>query len=193
MRNEQNIADLEQLGVDMMGFICYPPSPRYVGETSLPSTSTARVGVFVNESLSKIEIYATKHALTHIQLHGNESTELCHHLKSKGYAVIKSISIEDKEDFENTIQYDGIVDLFLFDTKCHAYGGSGKTFDWSLLQSYKGSTPFLLSGGIDENMSEGILSISHPQFAGIDINSRFETEPALKDIAKIKTFIRKIR
>lgn len=192
MRDAQNIEQIAALGVDMIGFILYDRSPRYVGDQLYP-TATARVGVFVNECYERIVDIATRHSLTHIQLHGNESIELCNRLKKSGLKTIKALSVAEPSDFERAEIYDGNVDLLLFDTKCKGYGGSGEQFDWSLLDNYNGSTPFLLSGGIDESSAEQILTITHPMMAGVDLNSRFEVEPALKDIDKLRTFIEKIR
>ena len=194
LRNAQNIEDICKLGVDMLGFILYPPSPRYVGESVLPETKEqARVGVFVNEKMDNIIHQAQRIQLTHLQLHGNENVEECESLRSKGYKVIKSISVENADDVRKAQLYDGKVDILLFDTKCSEHGGSGKSFDWSLLNKYQGSTPFLLSGGITLQMADEINAINHPKFMGIDINSRFEIEPALKDINKIEKFLKNIK
>ena len=188
MREPQNIADIETLGINMMGFIFYKKSSRYV-ENAPMTKNVARVGVFVNENADKITAIAIANKLTHIQLHGNETAEICLMLKQQGYKIIKAISIKDSNDFEITKEYEDAVDFLLFDTKCETYGGSGQTFDWSLLSQYKGTTPFLLSGGIKEDMVDSIKQIRHKQFVGIDLNSGFETSPAYKDIDKLRIFI----
>ena len=98
-----------------------------------------------------------------------------------------------KEDVMRYKEYEGSVDYLLFDTKCATSGGCGKHFDWSVLEAYDGNTPFLLSGGIGPEDIDNVKAFRHPMMAGIDLNSKFETEPGIKDIEKLKLFIRKIR
>lgn len=131
-----------------------------------------------------------------MQLHGEESPVMIQNLKAtvvpdirKELKVIKAISIANKDDLQKCQQYEGLVDMFLFDTKCASVGGSGKKFDWQMLQAYKGNTPFLLSGGISPDDAESIKEFHHPMFAGVDLNSKFEIEPGFKDVEKVKTFI----
>lgn len=107
--------------------------------------------------------------------------------------IIKTISISSAADFEMCAQYEGVADMLLFDTKCDTRGGSGRQFDWSLLNHYHGTTPFLLSGGIGPDDAEAILQIDHPMFAGVDLNSRFETAPGVKDVEMLRGFIEKIK
>ena len=196
LREPENINNVVGAGADMLGFILFPPSPRFIGnDCNIPATPQGidRVGVFVNELFETIESWAIKLKLTHIQLHGSESVELCKQLKQKGYKVIKSISIESHKDFDQCKIYDGVVDLLLFDTKCKSYGGSGMSFDWSLIDYYIGFTPFLLSGGITPDMHKSIKAIKHNKLAGIDVNSGFEIKPALKDTNKVEQFIKNIK
>lgn len=190
MREADNIHALEQSGVDLIGFIFYPKSPRYVAEKPyyLPS-SAKRVGVFVNETLDTITSIANLYELDFIQLHGNESPEECRNLRKTGKKIIKVFSISSKNDLSATKNYEGVCDYFLFDTKCPDYGGSGKQFDWSVLENYTGNTPFLLSGGIDIDSIDALKVFQHPQLAGYDLNSKFEISPALKDIALIERFL----
>ncbi len=193
MREQQNASRVVALGVSMMGFIFYERSARFVADiTPATPVEVQRVGVFVNASLEYMLDAAKQHALNYIQLHGTESLEVCRQIKSHGMGVIKAISVASPADIARATEYDGEVDYLLFDTKCPGYGGSGERFDWSILDSYCGTTQFLLSGGIDENMAEEICAISHPAFVGVDLNSRFEDAPALKNIEKLKTFIDKI-
>ena len=193
MREPGNIREVEALNIDWMGFIFYPKSPRLVKEQEIAKvTSAKRVGVFVDASVETMMETATTLALDYLQLHGNESPDDCHTLQKRGYAVIKAISISSAEDVERTKEYEGRVDYFLFDTKCNGYGGSGQLFDWDILSAYKGSTPFLLSGGINPGSAEAILRFHHPQFAGIDLNSGFETEPGLKDVERLRSFLTQI-
>ncbi len=192
MREQQNIADLQTLNIDMIGFIFYEKSPRYV-ENAPMTKNLSRVGVFVNENAANITAIAIANKLTHLQLHGGESVETCLQLKQKGYKIIKAISIKESTDFLKAKEYEGAADYLLFDTKCEGYGGSGLSFDWSMLNNYKGNTPFLLSGGIKTEMAQSIKAISHPQFVGIDLNSGFEISPAYKDIKELTTFLNTIR
>ena len=119
--------------------------------------------------------------------------EDCHALQKRGYSLIKAFQIATACDLEQTTNYEGRVDYFLFDTKCNSYGGSGKQFDWSVLEAYRGKTPFLLSGGIRPESAGAIRSFRHPRLAGIDLNSGFEIEPGLKDIGKLKEFLKAIQ
>lgn len=190
MREADNIRALEQSGVDVIGFIFYPKSPRYVAEKPayLPF-SAKRVGVFVNETLDTITAVANLYELDFIQLHGNESPEECRNLRKTGKKIIKAFSIAAKEDLYATKNYESVCDYFLFDTKCPDYGGSGKQFDWSVLENYTGNTPFLLSGGIDIDSIDSLKTFQHPQLVGYDLNSKFEISPALKDINLIERFL----
>lgn len=194
MRDPQNVADVAALGIDMMGFIFFERSARFVAN-STPSTpgSVKRVGVFVNSPIGYILDAISTHSLDFVQLHGSESVELCRELKAQNIGVIKAISIATKDDITLTSQYEGEVDYFVFDTKCSGYGGSGERFDWSILDAYSGSTPFLLSGGLDPNSAAEIEKINHHAFAGVDLNSRFEIEPALKNVEKLREFIKRLR
>lgn len=189
MKNPDNIADAAKLKIDMMGFIFYPESPRFV-ENDIPETpdNIQRTGVFVNAYGGTIYETAKKYDLAYIQLHGYESPMFCKKIRQPGYKVIKAISVSNKDDIEMASEYEDSVDYLLFDTKCPGFGGSGKKFNRSLLSLYNGSTPFLLSGGIDINDTEEICTFKHPRFAGIDLNSGFEISPGYKDIQKLRKF-----
>ena len=193
MREADNIRDVEQLKVDMIGFIFYPKSPRCLCELPAYMPDAAkRVGVFVNEDKKEIEILADRFSLDYIQLHGNESPEYCHSLRSTGLRLIKAFSIARRKDFENTEAYEKSCDYFLFDTKCEQHGGSGNQFDWTMLNSYKGKKPFLLSGGINPYSSPTLKELRHPQLAGFDLNSRFEAKPGLKEVERLKFFLEQL-
>lgn len=189
MREAENIRAVEQLGVDMIGFIFYPKSPRCICE--LPAylpVNALRVGVFVNEEKQAIEMYADRFGLDYIQLHGNESPEYCHSLQSAGLKLIKAFSIARAKDLQRVHEYEGICHYFLFDTKCEQHGGSGNQFDWELLHHYQGQTPFLLSGGINMYSAQALKEFDHPCLVGVDINSRFERKPGEKDVERIGRF-----
>jgi len=199
MRDAENIQKADQLNtIDWMGFIFYTSSKRYVGDL-LPSAlpqNCQKVGVFVNEQIQKVKDNESKYQLNLIQLHGDESPDYCKQLRVKvGPQVkfIKVIPISTALDLNHCKAYEDVVDYFLFETRCASYGGSGESFDWSLLQNYKGRLPFLITGGIGPSDVSKVQSFSHPLFAGIDINSCFEISPALKDIKAISNFINKIK
>ena len=193
MRDSENIRAIEQTKADLMGFIFHPKSPRFVA--SLPEympKKQKRVGVFVNASLEQILAKAQKFSLEYIQLHGDEAPAFCCELKNRGLKVIRAQRIANADDINQSEAYD-MADLMIFDTKTELYGGSGKKFNWQLLENYKGCVPFLLSGGIRSDTFEEIKAFFHPQFAGIDLNSGFEISPALKDVGKLNNFIEKIK
>jgi phosphoribosylanthranilate isomerase len=203
MRDADNIRQVEALSIDWMGFIFWPKSSRFVAE--IPSylpTKCKRVGVFVDASIGDVMTIAEQYQLDIIQLHGQESpsfiTQLISHLsRLRNVKIIKAFNIATAYDFEATKRYEDYVDYFLFDTKGKSVGGNGEKFDWSVLSSYKGKTPYLLSGGIGPNDAKRLSSEFSPlnsQFClGIDLNSRFESSPALKDVAALKCFLDSIK
>lgn len=193
MTEAENIRRVEQLGVDLMGFIFYPKSPRCLCRMPgyLPACAR-RVGVFVNESKENVLMYADRFSLDYLQLHGNESPEYCRSLRRAGIRLIKAFAVAQPRDLLAASAYNGLCDYYLFDTKTPQYGGSGNRFDWNLLHRYDGPTPFLLSGGIHPYSAEAIREFHHPRLAGIDLNSRFETAPGIKDTERIADFLNQI-
>ena len=212
MRDARNIREVSQLGVDMIGMIFYPKSPRYVEMQSshagiIPdyvkediniksAKSPARVGVFVDDMVQNIVTRVVNYHLDYVQLHGNEPREMCENLRltldpdiRPGIKIIKAISVSDASDIQKYKEYVGAVDLFLFDTKCKTVGGSGQQFDWLVLEQYDGEVPFLLSGGIGPDDASRLHAFHHPKCIGIDLNSRFEIEPGVKDVEKLKGFL----
>ena len=192
MRDAANIRQLEALGIDWMGMIFWPKSKRYVSmpPVYLPQ-HVRKVGVFVDASLDAIRQHVEDYHLDIVQLHGQESPETLKALKP--LTLIKAFNIATPEDLPKTEPYEGLADYFLFDTKGKSVGGNGEKFDWSVLDNYQGKTPFLLSGGIGSEDAEVVKTFHHPKCIGIDLNSRFETEPGLKDITKLKQFLEAIR
>jgi len=178
------------LGPDYVGFICYGLSPRYIAELpgdvlkALPA-NIRKTAVFVNESAEIINSLIDKYTFDVIQLHGDESAEFSNSFRNR-VTVFKAFGLDDDFNFNRLAAYENKVDYFLFDTKTVAYGGSGKTFNWEMLNNYKLAVPFFLSGGISLDNLDEIKKISHPQFYGVDLNSRFETAPGVKDISKLK-------
>ena len=199
MRQQQNIKEILALQPDYLGFIFYPKSSRFVGAELSPEilnlipAGTRKVGVFVNESLENMLAIVKKYNLDAVQLHGEESPELCRELGTAGLIVLKAFSVDDAFDFKILKAYEGTCDYYLFDTKGKEYGGNGVRFNWEILRNYNGQTPFFLSGGIDLEHAAQINALDLPLLAGIDINSRFEISPALKDSTKVQAFFQQIR
>lgn len=190
LRTEENLRDVSE-AYSMVGLNFYMPSIRCVALESesyniLPST-VKRVGVFVNETREGILDKVNTYDLDYVQLHGDESVGFGREI-AKQVEVIKVFRISAAEDLQNIGAHD-YAEYYLFDTYTDAFGGSGKKFDWSVLNNYTGDIPFLLSGGIGPEDSDRILSISHPMFRGVDINSKFESSPAIKDMKMIDQFI----
>ena len=219
MRDANNINDVSNLSINWMGFIFYPKSPRYVRQISsnagiIPDYSSLemknadendaeriqRVGVFVDDMPQNIVTRVFNYHLDIVQLHGSESPVMIDNLRRtidpdirKGIKIMKAISVKSEEDIQRCKEYYGHVDYFLFDTKTPMKGGSGEQFDWSVLQSYEGTTPFLLSGGIGPEDASRVRAFSHPRCIGIDINTRFEEEPAFKNVNMLRKFISEVR
>ena len=192
MRESGNIREVEALGIDWMGFIFWAHSARNVSlkPDYLPSRCK-RVGVFVNAPMAFIREKVREFGLDILQLHGGENADFIRQLRAElpSLLIVKALNVAREEDLEQSKRYEGLCDYFLFDTKAEKVGGNGKAFDWSILHSYKGNTPFLLSGGIGPNDKERLRAFHHPQMAGIDLNSRFEIRPAVKDIHLLKSFL----
>ncbi|MGM9759848.1 MAG: phosphoribosylanthranilate isomerase [Parabacteroides sp.] len=191
MHDPDNIRDVAQLGIDLMGFIFYPRSPRFFSgdPAGIAAATCAKVGVFVNATTEEMRETAIRYQLDYLQLHGQETPEQCHTLQKRGYALIKALSIATVEDVKRAMEYADRVEYLLFDTKCAGYGGSGRQFDWSLLTHYTGDTPFLLSGGIGPDSLVALRQFTHPRWAGIDLNSAFESAPGHKEVERLRTFI----
>ena len=196
MRQSDNIRQVEALGIDMMGFIFWEPSARYVAQKPDYLPACARTGVFVNATPEYILSTVRTYGLSYVQFHGQESPEFCHHLRQNlnqsGLASvqpIKAFSISVPGDLASVRQYETPCRFLLFDTKTPLPGGSGKQFDWQIMQYYSGTLPFLLSGGIGPNDAHRLQEFHHPLCVGIDLNSRFEISPGLKDATLLKNFL----
>lgn len=193
LKEAANMVAIDQLQPDLLGMIFYARSARYVDEFESPETSALKVGVFVDEDPSKILEIAKAYQLQYIQLHGNETIETVKLLVHEGYKIIKAFSIKEKIPAERLKDYAPYCSYFLFDTAGANPGGNGVQFNWDLLRQYTLDIPFLLSGGIGPEDAQAILKLDHPAFAGIDINSRFEEEPGIKNIELTKQFIHACR
>ena len=195
MRDKNNISDLIEIQPDFIGLIFHEKSPRNVEihtKTSIPS-DIGTVGVFVNETEGFVLDKINEFDLKYIQLHGSESPHFCKNIKRLNRKVIKAFNIHPEFDFSELEEYEPYSDYFLFDAFGKNAGGNGITFDWNLLDNYKGDTPFFLSGGIDAEMAENLRTINHPMYKGVDVNSKFEIKPGLKNIEKIKLFKEQIK
>jgi len=198
MRQAANIAAVAELQPDYLGFIFYQKSPRFISEVSaelikyVPSIIKT-TGVFVDEEIQIVKQYIIKYNLKAVQLHGKESAIYCQELKSTGVEVIKAFGIDENFDFSSLESYLNEVDYFLFDTQTHAHGGSGKVFDWKLLEKYQFNKTYFLSGGIDLVHIETLKNINDPRLYAIDVNSKFELEPGLKDVEKLKEFFKEMK
>ena len=196
LRDPENIREVIRLKPDLIGMIFYPKSPRFVARpedlaflNELPHRPLT-VGVFVNPELEDIRWINAIVRMDVVQLHGTESPEFCDAVHAGDHAVIKAFGIQPGFDFCLTEAYRRHADYFLFDTKAPGFGGSGDRFDWDLLDFYHGDTSYFLSGGLAPDTR---IFPNHPQMAGIDINSRFETEPGIKDISLLENFINHFR
>lgn len=199
MRESANVEAVAKLKPDLMGFIFYPKSKRYVGDNFNPAfmqklmPEIETVAVFVNESFGKVVEINHKCHFSYVQLHGNESPKYCGDLKNQNIKILKAFGIHSGFDWNSLLPYQDVCDYFLFDTSTKDHGGSGKKFEWDILDQYNGSKTFFLSGGIGPEDSGNILNMKYPNLAGIDINSRFEIEPGLKDLNLLEDFLKKIK
>ena len=192
LKLENQIEKLDQVKrINWLGFIFYKGSKRFVESINGSVKSAKKVGVFVNEDIENLLNIAEINQLDILQLHGEESPEMCKRLKAN-YSIIKAFGMDENFDFSQLANYQENVDYFLFDTKTKGYGGSGNLFDWSILEEYKLNLPFLLSGGISIESLDNIKSFKHKSFIGIDLNSGFENEPGDKNIELVKTFLKQL-
>jgi len=192
-----NPDEVALLAPDYMGLIFWEKSPRFVNGR-LPSISNKikKVGVFVNADIEEILGKVAKHGLKLVQLHGKESPELCKKIQDVGIKVIKVFGIDDTFDFSVLAPYEDVCDYYLFDTKGKLPGGNGYTFDWEVLEGYPSTKPFFLSGGIGlENIDDILTFLYRPESKychAIDVNSKFELKPGLKDIEQLKEFKKRV-
>ncbi|OYD47099.1 hypothetical protein CHU00_03280 [Sphingobacterium cellulitidis] len=195
MKEPDNILQLLELPIQYMGHIFYQKSARYVGDLANLdiSKNIKKTGVFVNSSIAEILESVNRLSLKAVQLHGDETAEMASALKSEGLEVIKAFGIDEEFDWNQLESFVDHVDFFLFDSKSPAYGGTGKAFNWQKLKEYPIEKPYFLSGGLSlENLEEAI-NFEDKRLVGLDLNSKFEIEPGLKDIEKLKLALKIIR
>lgn len=192
-----NVAAVSELHPDYLGFIFYSPSPRYISQVSaelikyvpLPLKT---VGVVVNEDFQTTKSLIQQHQLKAIQLHGQENPDFCAAIKAENIEVIKAFGVHDSFDFSKLDAYQSVVDYFLFDTQSAGHGGSGKRFDWTLLEKYHLDKPYFLSGGIGPEHAQQIKQITDERLYAIDLNSRFEVQAGLKNVDELEEFLEKL-
>lgn len=198
MRDADNLAALAQLKPEFVGFIFYDKSQRYVGDMdesiakSLPK-AIKKVGVFVNANPDYIHRMVKKYDLQFVQLHGQETPDVCRVLKMRGISIIKAFSIDESFNFSSVNNYKPHCDYFLFDTKGQNPGGNGIAFDWGILSRYDNEKPFFLSGGLSLDNIAQVADLEGLNIFGLDVNSKFETTPAMKDIAMLERLFEIIR
>ena len=198
MKEPGNIREISRLNPDYMGFIFYPGSKRYAGNLSpadlehLPNAFD-KVAVFVNASREEIIFTCRAYSIRILQLHGDEPPEYCRSFMEEGFRVIKAFRIGRSMDAKVMDRYAKSCDLFLLDTSAEGYGGTGKKFNWKHLERFHSPVPFFLSGGIGPGDAGRIMEMDIPQLQGVDLNSRFEIRPGVKNKNDLETFIRRIR
>lgn len=199
LKYPENLLEVADLKPDYIGFIFYEKSKRFISnkvnykELMQIPTTVQKFGVFVNEDIEVLELLVNLYQLDFVQLHGDESVSYCNELAKKRIKVVKAFSIKDESDFKLVEDYVCACEYFLFDTKGKLRGGNGTKFNWELLDMYNLEIPFLLSGGIDIGDINAIKELSHDMLLAVDINSRFEIRPGVKDIQKVKNFLNEVQ
>ncbi len=192
----KQLQQLDGLDIDFAGLIFYKESPRYIGdkipkkELKSADFDLKKVGVFVNPEMIDVLDAIDDYGLDAVQLHGDESPEMCEDLSSE-VEVIKAFRVTDGVDIDKLVApYDAVCDYYLFDTGGlkESFGGTGKQFDWAILTKAKIEKPFFLSGGISVEDAAKVKAFTHPDFFGVDINSRFEKSPGIKDMGAVLQF-----
>jgi phosphoribosylanthranilate isomerase len=204
MRDPENIDALQQLDFDFMGMIRYPKSKRFVSDAAVQilentTFNKGNVGVYVNETFENIIKDIIPLQLDVIQLHGDEDPAFAKALLELDFKVFKAFQISEDFDFNELSEWSQLAQtftgklFFIFDTATPDYGGSGKQFNWDILKEYKNGAPFFLSGGLGPDDVERIRNFKHDLLLGVDLNSKFETVPGVKNIEEITTFIKAFR
>jgi len=198
----EQVQKLPDIGATFAGFIFYPKSPRYVfrhlTSAQIKKINTInKVGVFVNSSVEEVLLMVDECRLHMVQLHGDESPKYCERIADY-VSVVKAFRLSDNDSIEWMIRpYMDVCDMFMFDTMGAGYGGTGKKFDWNMLKGSNIGKPFFLSGGIQAEDTTALRQfenepVSKALFA-IDINSKFETSPGVKDMKKVEMFINELK
>jgi phosphoribosylanthranilate isomerase len=199
MTSFEQLQKLDQLGVDFAGLIFYKNSKRFVGnklsdqKSEIRNLKIKKIGVFVNAEIDTLKKEVNEYGLTYVQLHGDESAEFCRRVKDFVH-VIKVIRINDQSDLEKELTvFEEACDYLLFDTDSKQYGGTGKQFNWNRLIQSDVKKPFFLSGGIGLEDVDKVKSFHHGMLYAIDVNSRFETSPGIKNLEQVEVFLEGIK
>lgn len=196
LKHPDNIREVIALGPDYVGFICYPGSKRYIGRLDAgwvaKLNGVKKTGVFVNAAIHEVKAAIQQYNFQAVQLHGAETPAYCAELADLGVEIIKAFGISEQFEWATLTAYDPVAHHYLFDTQSSQYGGTGKRFDWKLLAGYTGNKHFFLSGGISAENIADALSINDSRLYGLDLNSRFETAPGIKDIVLLKNTLQTI-
>lgn len=197
MKHKENIEEVLSLAPDYLGLIFFPGSKRYVESLDADYvrqfSGTKKTGVFVDAELDEVRDRVARFGLQAVQLHGSENAGYCALVKALGVETIKAFGISEGFDWGQLTSYADAVDYYLFDTKTPDHGGSGRSFDWDLLSGYEQDKSFLLSGGLKlENLQEA-LALADERLYGLDLNSKFESQPGLKDLALLTKAFQTIR
>jgi phosphoribosylanthranilate isomerase len=198
MKYRDNMMEVAQLAPDMLGFIFYPKSSRYMAETLVPDDlkeldqKIQKVGVFVNQPIEYVLEQADRYQLDAIQFHGSETPEDLSMAKKMGKKTIKALPPSAASNLELLSDYSPVTDCFLFDTPSPSHGGTGQTFNWSELKELESTKPFFLSGGLSLENWKDVIGLD-PQPSVLDVNSRFEIEPGRKNIDLVKELITQVR
>jgi phosphoribosylanthranilate isomerase len=190
-----NSTEVAELHPDYLGFIFWKPSKRFFdGEIPYLPSEIKKIGVFVDAEIEDILQKVEEHDLSLVQLHGQETVDYCSELKENlsQTKIIKVFSVNDDFNFKVIVEYEKVCDFYLFDTKGKLPGGNGYGFDWMLLKNYPSKKPYFLSGGIGlgemGSLKKFLLQPESKYCHAIDVNSKFEMEPGLKEIKKLKEF-----
>lgn len=196
MTRRGNILDIARAGATHAGLIFYAPSPRNALSVSPDEVSALpipMVGVFVNADVDTVADTAQRYGLWAVQMHGKETPEMCAALRQRGLRVWKALGIASVADVQRAAEYRDAADMLVLDTKTDSHGGSGQKFSWHVLDNIALPMPFLLSGGIGPDDAAAIRRFAHPQCCGVDLNSRFEIAPGLKNARAVHDFVSAIK
>lgn len=196
LKHPGNIREVLALQPDYIGFICYAGSKRFIDKLDANWLSdlkgVKKTGVFVNADIHRVTSAIQQYGFEAVQLHGDETPAYCTALADRGVETIKAFGIDERFDWGVLETYETVVDYYLFDTQSAQHGGTGKRFDWKLLGGYQGRKPFFLSGGIGADNITDALTLGDGRLYALDLNSRFETAPGIKDIASLKNTLQTI-
>lgn len=190
LKHPDNIREVMALQPDYIGFICYPHTKRFIDKLEANWVNglqgVKKTGVFVNAAIQEVKTAIQQYGFHAVQLHGAETPAYCAELANQDIEIIKVFGIGEQFDWTTINPYETVVDYYLFDTQSSQHGGTGKRFDWTLLEGYKSTKPYFLSGGISAENISSALQLGDDRLYALDLNSRFETAPGIKDITLLR-------